>query len=165
MNYGKINTHDIANGPGVRVSLFVSGCNNHCKNCFNPETWDFEYGEKFTSKTLESIEEALKHDYISGLTILGGEPLDPNNIGIVELIIDYLKAKFPKKNIWIYTGYVLEQLPVVHQDNMDCLENVLKSIDALVDGPFVEELKDIRLAFRGSTNQRIIHNPSRYLFK
>ena len=150
MNYGRINKTDIANGPGVRVSLFVSGCRNRCKGCFNPETWSFNYGKEFTLKTLYEIEDALNNEYIDGLTILGGDPFEPENIATVTTICETIKKYYPKKSIWIYTGY--------HYEDFKNRE-VMRYIDILVDGPFIEELKDISLQFRGSSNQRIIDVP------
>lgn len=150
MNYGKINKTDIANGPGVRVSLFVSGCRNHCKGCFNPETWDFNYGNAFGEKELDELLEALDKDYISGLTILGGDPFEPENIRAVYIISLAVKTTFPNKSVWVYTGYTFEYLKDVYS------EYLMRHIDVLVDGRFVEELKDITLKFRGSKNQRII---------
>lgn len=146
MNYGRINKTDIANGPGVRVSLFVSGCRNRCKGCFNPEALDFNYGKRFTMRTIEEILEALKPDYISGISILGGDPFEPENIiGVFELCTQ-VKEMFPDKTIWIYTGYRYEKLKSLE----------MRYIDVLIDGSFIESQKDISLQFRGSKNQRII---------
>lgn len=148
MNYAKLRSVDISNGSGVRVSLFVSGCNNHCKGCFNPETWDFKYGKRYHEvDTTNKILKLLDHDYISGLTILGGEPLDVKNLGVVTNLCWIVKHVYPDKTIWLYTGDIYE--------NVKYLE-VINYIDVLVDGAFVEELKDISLTFRGSSNQRII---------
>lgn len=147
MNYAKLNKTDIANGSGVRVSLFVSGCTRHCKGCFNPEAWDFDYGQEFTPDTLREILDALKPDHIAGLTILGGEPLEEKNYATVKAIARLVKKRYPNKTIWLYTGYVYE----------DVREwSLMDLVDILVDGEFVEELKDITLRFRGSKNQRII---------
>lgn len=147
MRYGKINKTDIANGPGVRVSLFVSGCRNRCKGCFNPETWSFDYGESFTMRTIEEILEALSPDYIAGLSILGGDPFESENIlGVLELCYE-AKRLYPDKTIWIYTGYLYEDFKDLP---------IMEYIDVLVDGPFIEALKDISLKFKGSSNQRII---------
>lgn len=146
MRYGKINKTDIANGPGVRVSLFVSGCRNHCKGCFNPETWAFDYGEAFTLRTVDEILKALDKPYISGLSILGGEPFEPENVCSVFDLCRQVKSRFPDKTIWIYTGYLYEKLEPILND----------TIDVLVDGPFIEAQKDITLKFKGSKNQRII---------
>lgn len=148
MRYGKINKTDIANGPGVRVSLFVSGCRNRCKGCFNPETWSFDYGEPFTMRTIEEILEALAPDYISGLSVLGGDPFEPENIiGVFELCRQ-VKALYPDKTIWIYTGYQYEAFKDI--------PGTMEYIDVLVDGPFIEAQKNISLQFRGSSNQRVI---------
>lgn len=147
MNYGRIKKTDIANGPGVRVSLFVSGCRNRCKGCFQPETWDFNYGEEFTLKTFVEIDNALDPDYIDGLTILGGDPFEPENIEYVTAICESIKTTQPDKSIWIYTGYLYEDLRGLE---------IMRYIDVLVDGPFIESKKDISLQFRGSSNQRII---------
>lgn len=147
MNYGKINKTDIANGTGVRVSLFVSGCRNRCKGCFQPETWNFEYGKPYTPFTTDEIYKALKPDYISGLTILGGDPLEPENYPHVLSLCKSIKFILPKKTIWIYTGYLYE---------VYAYSELMEYIDVLVDGKFIEELKDISLKFRGSSNQRII---------
>lgn len=147
MRYGKINKTDIANGPGVRVSLFVSGCRNRCKGCFNPETWSFDYGESFTMRTIEEILEALSPNYIAGLSILGGDPFESENIlGVLELCYE-AKRLYPDKTIWIYTGYLYEDFKDLP---------IMEYIDVLVDGPFIEALKDISLKFKGSSNQRII---------
>ena len=151
MHYANIKTHDIANGPGVRVSLFVSGCLIHCPECFNKEAWDYEYGEEFTRYTLKYILEKLKPHYIKGFSVLGGEPLSPPNVEEVIRIVKDVRTIYPEKSIWVYTGYPFE----------DCYENpVLKPlwelIDVLVDGPFQVTNKIIDLRFRGSTNQRVI---------
>jgi anaerobic ribonucleoside-triphosphate reductase activating protein len=151
MKYGKINKTDIANGPGVRVSLFVSGCRNRCPGCFNPETWSFNYGEDFTRRTLDEILEALRPDYIAGLSILGGDPFEPENIAWVVMLCMIAKEVYPDKTIWVYTGYQYEDLKYL---------SVMEYIDVLVDGPFIEAQKDITLKFRGSKNQRIIDVPA-----
>ena len=148
MNYGAIKKIDVANGPGVRVSLFVSGCRNQCRGCFNPETWDFNYGQPFTRKTEDEILKALSPEWIQGLSILGGEPLEPENRERLLPFVKRVRAILPEKDIWLYTGYVYESI----QD-----EEIMKYVDVVVDGPFVEKEKDPRLAFRGSRNQRIIH--------
>ena len=153
MHYGKIKKTDIANGPGVRVSLFVSGCRNHCKGCFNPETWDFNYGQEYDGvNTVNEIIEALSPEYISGLSILGGDPIERENISEVVTLCNLVKRLYPDKTIWLYTGYKYEDIAEMYP-------NVLEVIDVMVDGPFVEELKDISLVFRGSSNQRIINVP------
>ena len=148
MNYCGIKKTDIANGPGVRVSLFVSGCRNHCPGCFQPETWDFAYGEPFTRKTEDEIITALRPSWIQGLSILGGDPMEPENQKALLPFIRRVKEELPDKDIWIYTGYLLENVGT---------SPLLSYADVVVDGPFVEAEKDISLAFRGSANQRIIH--------
>lgn len=165
MNYGKINKYDVANGPGVRVSLFVSGCRRHCPGCFNEETWDFEYGKPFTNGTLGELITALSPEYISGLTILGGEPLEKENIGEVRRIVATIKSLYPNKSIWIYTGNKIEHLIKGDPDYDQHVRSILENIDVLVDGPFIEELKDISLRFMGSSNQRIIEKPWEVLTK
>lgn len=153
MHYGRIKKTDIANGPGVRVSLFVSGCRNRCKGCFNRETWDFRYGERFDPfYTAYQIAEYMAPEYISGLSILGGEPLEPENVRDVVSLCYMVRLLYPDKTIWLYTGYKYEDIKKRYPD-------VLKYIDVMVDGPFIESLKDISLAFRGSGNQRIIDIP------
>lgn len=148
MHYGKIEYFDVANGPGVRVSLFVSGCRNHCPGCFNPETWDFTYGKKYNAIiTANDILKALEPDYISGLTILGGDPMEPENIDDITNLIYIVKAVYPNKSIWVYTGYLFEDLKYLEFINY---------VDVLVDGPFIQGLADPSLVFRGSSNQRII---------
>ena len=147
MNYAEIKKVDIANGPGVRVSLFVSGCRNHCKGCFNPETWDFDYGRPFTRETEDEIIEALRPSWIQGLSILGGEPTEEENAAILIPFLKRVRAALPDKDIWLYSGYTYEAL----RD-----KEILTLADVLVDGPFLLEQKDAGLAFRGSRNQRII---------
>ncbi|MBO5567990.1 MAG: anaerobic ribonucleoside-triphosphate reductase activating protein [Clostridia bacterium] len=148
MNYGAIKKTDIANGPGVRVSLFISGCRNHCPGCFQPETWDFDYGEPFTKKTEDEIIEALNHSWIQGLSILGGDPMEPENQERLLPFLRRVKETLPEKDIWLYTGYTLEDIAT---------SPLLSYADVVVDGPFVEAEKDLSLAFRGSRNQRIIY--------
>ena len=147
MNYAEIKKVDIANGPGVRVSLFVSGCRNHCKGCFNPETWDFDYGRPFTRETEDEIIKALRPSWIQGLSILGGEPAEEENAAILIPFLKRVRAVLPNKDIWLYSGYTYEVL----RD-----KEILTLADVLVDGPFLLEQKDAGLAFRGSRNQRII---------
>lgn len=150
MRYNKIRKMDISNGPGVRISIFLQGCEFNCKDCFNPETHDFKGGKEFTNESLNTLLN-LDKDYIKGLSILGGEPLHKNNIkGTLEIAKAY-KENFPNKTIWIWTGFTFEKL----KESLDFLE-LLKYIDILVDGPFVEEKKDIRLKYSGSSNQRVI---------
>ena len=156
MHYGNIKTYDIADGTGVRVSLFVSGCRNHCKNCFNPETWDFAYGREFTEETMQEILKALDHIYIAGFSLLGGEPFEQENQETLVDVLRKIKTAFPKKNIWCYTGYLLDvDLQPGGRKYTEFTEEMLSYIDILVDGRFVEEEKDITLQFRGSRNQRI----------
>jgi len=154
MNYSAIKTHDIANGPGVRVSLFVSGCEHACPGCFNPEAWQFRYGGPFDAQAESQLLEALRPDYIRGLTLLGGEPLHPKNRPGVLSVAALVRREFPGKDIWCYSGYVFEKelLP----DDGPVLRQLLSSIDVLVDGRFVLARKDLNLRFRGSSNQRIL---------
>ena len=159
MYYGTIKKTDIANGEGVRVSLFVSGCRVNCKGCFNQQTWNFCYGNPFTEKTEQEILDALKPEYISGLSVLGGEPFEKENQEVLAKFLKKVKETYPKKNIWCYTGYIYDKdiLPVGGKRHFEYTEQMLESIDILVDGPFVESLKDITLRFRGSSNQRILN--------
>ncbi len=150
MNYAAIKKFDIANGPGVRVSLFVSGCRHHCKNCFNREAWDFGYGKPFTEKTADEIINALSQEYINGLSLLGGEPFEPENIPTLTSFLREVKNRFPHKPVWCYTGFLFEDFKNGKAGEM------LSLIDVLVDGRFVEEKKSPDLIFRGSSNQRII---------
>lgn len=147
MNYGGIKKTDIANGLGVRVSLFVSGCRNHCKGCFQPETWDFSYGKLYTPETEEEIIEALRPSWIQGLSILGGEPMEPENEQALLPLVKRVRKECPNKDIWIYSGYVYEELRS---------REILRYVDVLVDGRYEEKLRDPSLAFRGSSNQRIL---------
>ena len=147
MNYAEIKKVDIANGPGVRVSLFVSGCRNHCKGCFNPETWDFDYGRPFTRETEDEIIEALRPSWIQGLSILGGDPTEEENAAVLIPFLKRVRAALPDKDIWLYSGYTYDSL----RD-----KEILTLADVLVDGPFLLKQKDAGLAFRGSRNQRII---------
>lgn len=157
MNYGEIKKYDIADGEGVRVSLFVSGCTHHCKGCFNAETWDFNFGKPFTEETVNELIEALEPGYITGLTLLGGEPFEPVNQQALLPFIRKVKEMFPQKTIWCYTGYTLEtDLLSESRARCECTDEMLSYIDVLVDGEFVQELKDIRLIFRGSSNQRVL---------
>lgn len=157
MYYGNLKKHDIANGPGVRVSLFVSGCRHHCKGCFNAETWSFTYGRQFTKETEAEIMEALKPSYITGLTVLGGEPFEPENQKEVLKLLQQVRRQYPDKSIWCYTGYLYDvDLIAGGSVFTEATEALLKCIDVLVDGEFVEEEKDLSLQFRGSRNQRIL---------
>lgn len=159
MNYGEIKKTDIANGDGVRVTLFVSGCRVHCPGCFNKQTWDFCYGNTFTLQTEEEILCALKPDYISGLTVLGGEPFEPENQTELAPFLEKVRAAFPDKTIWCYTGYNYDTdiKNPEGKKHTPFTDRMLSCIDVLVDGPFVAEQKDISLKFRGSKNQRIIN--------
>ena len=153
MNYASIKTCDIANGPGVRVSLFVSGCTHHCKDCFNPEAWDFSYGEPFTQAVIDHIIELLRPHYIRGITYLGGEPFDPRNQEGLLTLTRKIKAELPEKSIWAFTGYVFgKTLPVLP----GVTDELLQALDVLVDGPFIAAQKNLSLRFRGSNNQRLI---------
>lgn len=157
MNYANIKFDDIANGPGVRTSLFVSGCTHACKGCFNEVAWDFKYGKTFTNDTMEKILDSIKPEYISGMTILGGEPMEKvNQRGILPLIEEF-KKRFPTKSLWIYSGYTFD-VDLVPGGRAYCevTRDILSNIDVIVDGKFVEELYDITLRFRGSSNQRLI---------
>ena len=147
MNYCGLNKNDIANGEGVRVSLFVSGCRNHCQGCHNPEAWDFGYGQPFTNETEDEIIEALNPPWIQGLSVLGGEPCEEENEKVLIPFLKRVKQKSPNSDIWLFSGYTYEMLQG---------EEILRYVDVLVDGPFLLEQKDISLAFRGSRNQRII---------
>ncbi|MBQ7881080.1 MAG: anaerobic ribonucleoside-triphosphate reductase activating protein [Clostridia bacterium] len=159
MHYGNIKLNDIANGEGIRVSLFVSGCTNHCKECFNPETWNFEYGKPFTAETERFILDNLKPDFVNGLSLLGGEPFEPKNQQVLLPFVKKVKEQYPNKTIWAYSGFRLddELLRAGAYPNCECTLELLKNIDILVDGRFDRDLKDIRLNFRGSSNQRIIN--------
>ncbi len=157
MNYAKIKWYDVSNGPGVRVSLYVSGCRNRCKNCFNPETWDFSYGKSFTKKVENQIIEGLAPDYIKGFTLLGGDPFEPENAEVLAPFLERLREKYPDNSFWCYTGYDYERdLLTGKKGDMDTVLRILNCLDVLVDGRFVEEKKDLNLLFRGSSNQRII---------
>lgn len=156
MNYGKINPNDIANGVGVRVTLFVSGCTHHCKGCFNSETWDFNYGTPFTAETEDKVLNLLNKDYINGLTLLGGEPMEPQNQRVLLPFLKKVKQQFPKKDIWCYSGYLFDKEIRQGRAHCEVTDEMLSYIDVLVDGRFVEEKKNIMLKFRGSENQRII---------
>lgn len=158
MNYGEIKKYDIANGIGVRTSLFVSGCRHHCKGCFNPETWSFEYGKTYTKDTENDIVSSLAPYYISGLTVLGGEPFEPENQATIVGLLKRVKEEYPDKNIWVYSGYLFEELmgKIPSHARCEVTDEMLSYIDILVDGEFVEAKKDISLHFRGSSNQRII---------
>lgn len=157
MNYGNIKYYDIANGEGVRTSLFVSGCTHHCKNCFNPETWDFRYGKPFTKQVEDEIIKSLKPDYINGLTLLGGEPMEKANQMALLPFLKRVRESCPQKTIWCYSGYLFDS-ELLNESRARCevTDQMLSLIDILVDGEFKEEQKDITLRFKGSANQRII---------
>lgn len=157
MHYGEIKNCDIANGIGVRVSLFVSGCTNHCEGCFQPETWDFNYGNDFTEETENRILEMLAPDYICGLTVLGGEPFEPENQRVLVDFLRKVRRKYPEKSIWCFTGFTLEMLETEGTHcHCEVTEEMLLLIDVLVDGRFDKNKKNISLRFRGSENQRLI---------
>ena len=157
MYYGEIKNCDIANGIGVRVTLFVSGCTNHCEHCFQPETWDFHYGQPFTEETEETVLRLLEPAYINGLTLLGGEPFEPENQRALLPFLRRVRAERPEKTIWAYSGFTLEELRQEgSHPRCEVTDDVLDLVDVLVDGRFVEAKKDISLRFRGSSNQRII---------
>lgn len=157
MNYGKIYYCDVANGTGCRTVLFVSGCRHHCKGCFNPETWSFDFGDEYTKEVEDRIIESLAPEYITGLTVLGGEPMEPENQPYVARLLKRAKKEQPDKTVWVYSGYTWEQL---HDPaclcRTDVTDGLLSCVDVLVDGEFVLESKNIRLKFRGSENQRLI---------
>lgn len=157
MNYARIIDDDIANGEGVRVTLFVSGCTNHCENCFQPQTWDFGYGEEFTEETENSIIRMLSLPYIEGLTLLGGEPFEPSNQRRLVQLLRHVKTECPSKNVWAYSGFTFEQMKTNGTHcRCEVTDEMLSLIDVLVDGRYVDALRDISLKFRGSSNQRII---------
>ena len=160
MYYGEIKNCDIANGEGVRVTLFVSGCTNHCKNCFQPQTWAFDYGRPFTVETEEALLQMLAPAYINGLTLLGGEPFEPENQRALLPFLRLVRERLPNKTVWAFTGFTWEEL---HTDGSyprcEVTDELLSLIDVLVDGRFEEELHDISLRFRGSSNQRVIDVP------
>lgn len=157
MNVATIKWYDISNGPGVRVSLYVSGCRNKCKGCFNPETWDFNYGTPFTKEVEESIINGLAPDYIKGFTLLGGDPFEPENSKVLAPFMKRLRALYPEKSFWCFTGYNFESdLLTGKLGDFNDVMDILNTLDVLVDGKFVEHLKDLNLRFKGSSNQRTI---------
>ena len=158
MNYGNIKECDVADGPGVRVSVFVSGCRHHCKGCFNSETWDFNYGQLYTSETENQIIQLLAPEFIQGLTLLGGEPFEPENQRELVKLLKRVRKTYPQKDIWCYSGYLydVDMIPG-GKIYTEVTDEMLSYIDVLVDGDFVEALKDVTLVFRGSSNQRILH--------
>lgn len=158
MNYAVIKNCDIANGPGVRVSLFVSGCTHHCPGCFNEVAWDFSYGQPFTEETVEEILAMLRPDYIRGLTLLGGEPFEPENQGAIVALLRRVRQELPQKTIWAFSGYLFDR--DICSGRLGDTAEYLRYLDVLVDGPFVEAKKNLSLRFRGSENQRIIDVPA-----
>ena len=161
MNYAEIKNCDIANGPGVRISLFVSGCTHHCPGCFNQVAWDFDYGQPFTQQTIDQILEMLKPGYIKGLTLLGGEPFEPENQGAIVELLRQIKEKYPEKSIWAFSGYLFDRdILSGRLGNWEITKEYLSYMEVLVDGPFVEAKKNLSLRFRGSENQRIIDVPA-----
>lgn len=157
MNYAQIRKMDISNGEGIGVSLFVSGCHFHCKNCFNSIAWDYNYGQQFTEDTMQIILQLLQQDFIKRFTILGGEPLDDKNVETVYNIIQQVRQHNSNIKIWLYSGYAFEEIMKQTDVYGEYRKKILKIIDVLVDGQYVDELKDLNLQFRGSSNQRIIH--------
>ena len=157
MYYGAIKKNDIADGPGVRVSLFVSGCRHHCKGCFQPQTWDFCFGQPYTLETQKEILDAMAPFYVKGLTVLGGEPFEPENQKDVAELISAVKKLYPEKDIWCYSGYLYD-VDMVKGGKVytEYTDTILSQTDVLVDGEFVPELKNLMLKFRGSSNQRLI---------
>ncbi len=158
MNYAEIKNCDIANGPGVRVSLFVSGCTHHCKGCFNEVAWDFAYGKEFTQETIEMIMDMLRPAHIRGLTLLGGEPFEPQNQGPVLELLKRVRKELPEKTIWAFSGYLFEK--DILSGRLGDTSEYLRCLDVLVDGPFIEEQRNLSLRFRGSENQRLIDVPA-----
>ena len=158
MNYATIKKNDIANGEGVRVSLFVSGCTHRCKGCFNEVAWDFHYGQPFTQETIDSILTMLKPAYIKGLTLLGGEPFEPQNQGAIVELLRQVKKEYPDKSIWAFSGYLFDK--DITSGRLGDTSEYLSYLDVLVDGRFVMEKKDLTLRFRGSSNQRLIDVPA-----
>lgn len=157
MNYAEIKQYDVANGTGVRVSIFVSGCTHHCKHCFNEETWDFNYGRPFSETEVNQILEYLKPDYVAGLSVLGGEPFEPSNQEGLLPLLQAVRKEYPQKDIWCYTGYLFDKQILEDMcGKSGVTRQMLSCIDILVDGRFVEEKKNLKLRFRGSENQRII---------
>ena len=161
MNYAEIKNCDIANGPGIRVSLFVSGCTHHCKGCFNEIAWDFQYGKPFTQDTINHIMQLLEPAHVKGLTLLGGEPFEPQNqLPIVELLRQ-VKQKYPEKSVWAFSGYLFDKdMQAGKLGPWEITKEFLSYLDVLVDGPFIQEKKDLSLRFRGSSNQRLINVPA-----
>lgn len=159
MNYCNIKRRDIANGIGVRVTLFVSGCTHRCKGCFQPETWDFGYGQPFDEAAKQAVFDELGQSFVNGLTLLGGEPFEPDNQRSLLPFLREIKARFPDKTVWAFSGYTWEELTGPSRARCEITDSMLELVDVLVDGEFVEALKDISLRFRGSANQRILDVP------
>ncbi|MCI5480070.1 MAG: anaerobic ribonucleoside-triphosphate reductase activating protein [Lachnospiraceae bacterium] len=161
MNYAEIKYCDIANGPGVRTSLFVSGCTHRCRNCFNEIAWDFGYGEPFTKEVAERIYQSCQAEYYAGITLLGGEPMEPENQRALVPFVKEFRRRYPRKTVWCYSGYTYEALTGQTESRSRCevTDEFLTLLDVLVDGPYVEELHDLTLRFRGSSNQRLIDMP------
>ena len=160
LHYATIKNCEIANGPGGRISLFVSGCTHHCKGCFNEVAWDFDYGEPFTQQTIRTILDMMKPGYIKGLTLLGGEPFEPQNQGPIVELLRQVKKAYPQKSIWAFSGYLYEKITSHTLGDWAVTQEFLSYLDVLVDGPFVEEKKNLALRFRGSENQRLIDMPA-----
>ena len=161
MHYGTIKNCDIANGPGVRVSLFVSGCTHRCPGCFNEVAWDFNYGKPFTEDTADEIILLLKPDYIQGITILGGEPFEPQNQEVLVGLLRRIKEIYPQKSIWVFSGYLFDRdILSGRLGDWKITQEYISYIDVLVDGPFIQEKKNLSLRFRGSENQRLIDVPA-----
>lgn len=160
MRFGAIKKRDIANGIGVRVVLFVSGCTHHCKGCFQPETWSFDYGQDYTKATEDEIIEALRPSFIDGLTLLGGEPFEPRNQAELVKLLRRVRSELPEKTVWAFSGYTFEELTGESRARCQVTDEMLSMVDVLVDGEFVEEKRNISLQFRGSENQRLIDVPS-----
>lgn len=156
MNYGAIKKCDIANGVGVRTVLFVSGCTHHCKGCFQPETWNFDYGERYTKETEDEIIESLRPDYVDGITLLGGEPFEPENQRELVKLLRRIKKELPQKTVWSFSGFTYEELTGDSRAVCEATKEMLSMLDVLVDGEFVEAKRNISLRFRGSENQRLI---------
>lgn len=160
MNYADIKQYDVANGPGIRISVFVSGCTHYCKGCFNHEAWDFNYGSEFTEETIERVIEYMKPSYIKGLTVLGGEPMEPQNQPGVLALVKRVKEVYPQKSIWLFSGYDFEKDIMGRMwKEVPETKELLSCLEVLVDGEFVEELKNLSLRFKGSSNQRTIRVP------
>lgn len=159
MYYGSLKKCDIANGIGIRTVLFVSGCTHHCKGCFQPQTWNFRYGTEYTEETEQEIIESLQPSYVHGLTLLGGEPMEPENQRALLPLLRRIRRELPQKTIWCYSGYTWEELTGESRARCEATEEMLSLLDVLVDGEFVEEKKNISLQFRGSENQRLIDVP------